>query len=98
MITVCPVWQDRGDALLRDTDSASHPRHYLPLTHMITLHILLAKYYVCLLFSMFEAMRWLDGCCKKQMAGRARCNSPVVLAPHHAARQRKIVADLKQPQ
>ena len=61
----------------------------LHLTHMLTLHLLFATYYLCLLLSMFEAMRWLDGCCKKQMAGRARCNSPVVLAPHHAARQRR---------
>ena len=89
MMIMCPVWQDREDALLRDTESASYPHHYLHLTHMLTLHLLFATCYVCLLFSMFEAMRWLDGWCKKQMARRARCNPPVVLAPHHAARQRR---------
>ena len=85
MMIMCPVWQDREDAMLRDTDSASHPRHYLPLTHMITIHILLANYYVCLPFSMFKAMIWLDGCCKKQLAKRTCCNPLFVLAPHHAA-------------
>ena len=89
MMIMCPVWQDREDALLRDTDSASHPHRYLHLTHVLTLHLLLATCYVCLLFSLFEAMSWLDGGCKKQMARRARCNPLFVLAPHHAARQRR---------
>ena len=46
MMIMCPVWQDREDALLRDTDSASHPHRYLHLTHMITLHLLFATYCV----------------------------------------------------
>ena len=46
MMIMCPVWQDREDAMLRDTYSASHPHHYLHLTHILTLHLLFAPYYV----------------------------------------------------
>ena len=46
MMIMCAMWQGCEDTLLRDTDSASHPHHYLHLTHMITLHLLFATYCV----------------------------------------------------
>ena len=61
---MCPVWQDREDAMLRDTSYASHPHHYLHLTRIITHYLLFALYSVCLLF-FFEATNWPAVCREK---------------------------------
>ena len=56
MMIMCPVWQDREDAMLRDTDSASHPHHYLHLTRILTLYLLFAHILFACCF--LEATNW----------------------------------------
>ena len=50
MNNLSPRRQDREDAMLRGTDYAFHPYPYIHLTRILTLHLLFAPYYVCLLF------------------------------------------------